>query len=367
MIIGGKFVDQDSRVLIIAEVGINHDGKLEQALQLIDVAAEAGADVVKFQLFTAEKMYTKFGGQYKTANGTMVDINALLKDMELPISWLPTLQSYAAEKGLGFLCTACDTDGADLLEAHGADAFKMAAAAVAHIPLLQHVARKGKPVVMSTGGAFLPNIDDAVCAMEAEGNDRIALMHCVVKYPTPLEDCNLKFIQTLKLLYPDYIIGYSDHTEDPVLAPVAAVVMGAKIVEKHITPDKSLPGADHSFAVTPDQLKEMVAAIRETERKLAAGETVEVDPRVLGSSRKRMDEAEVKSRNFGYRTIFATADMKRGDKISTANTDILRPGQCERGIDPKYWQMLMDLGACVNKDLELGRPIRWQDVLYTEQ
>ena len=151
------------------------------------------------------------------------------------------------------------------------------------------------------------------------------------------------------------------------MAPVAAVVMGAKIVEKHITPDKTLPGADHSFAVTPDQLKEMVAAIRETERKLAAGEPVEVDARVLGSSRKRMDEAEVKSRNFGYRTIFATADMKRGDRISTANTDILRPGQCERGIDPKYWQMLMDLGACVNKDLELGRPIRWQDVLYTEQ
>lgn len=364
MIIGGKYVDKNSPALIIAEAGINHDGNLDQALALIDMAAEAGADICKFQLFTAAKLYTKSSGDLHTANGKVVDSHELLRAVELPPDWLPTLMKRCEEKNIGFLCTVCDEESADDLEAAGVDSYKLTSTALSHLPLHRYVARKGKPMVFSTGGGYIGDVDNTVRAIESEGNHQIVLMHCVISYPTPLEACNMQILKTLQYNYPEYLVGFSDHTEDSTIAPIAAIAMGAKLIEKHITLDKTLPGADHCFAQELEGLKKMIAAVRETERKMAAGEEIDIDPRVLGTtSRKLLNEVEVGSRNYCYRSVFAIQDMKAGDLITRKNTAVLRPGNAKRGIDPVHHPMLLEKGVRVNKDVAAGTAIQWDDVL----
>ena len=364
MIIGGKYVDQNSPALIIAEAGINHDGNLEQALALIDMAAEAGADICKFQLFTAAKLYTIAAGNMRTANGTIVDSQQLLQPVELRPEWLEALMTRCKEKNIGFLCTVCDEQGADILEAAGVDSYKLTSTAMTHIPLHRYVARKGKPMVFSTGGGYIGDVDNVVRAIESEGNDQIVLMHCVTAYPTPLDACNLQILRTLQYNYPEYMVGFSDHSEHSTIAPVAAIAMGAKLIEKHITLDKTLPGADHCFAQELEGLKEMIAAVRETERKMAAGEPIDVDPRVLGtSSRKTLNKVEERSRSFAFRTIFTIKDMKKGDVITPENTAVLRPGNAPRGIDPVHYTMLVEKGVRVNKDIPANTSVKWDDVL----
>lgn len=362
MKISGFDVSRDSRVLIIAEAGINHDGKLEQALKLIDVAAEAGADIVKFQLFKAKTMYTEKAGNYTTASGSVVKINDILKDVELPESWLPTLTAYCREKKLGFLCTVCDENAVDVLQAQHVDAFKMASYALTHHPLLTKVAQTGKTVVISSAAATLGDIDESVRLIERCGNRNIVIMHCVGKYPTPTEKCNLNVLKTLQLAYPEAVIGYSDHTEDPVAAPVCAVALGAKLIEKHFTIDKTLPGADHSFAVDPQGLKQMCDAIRQTERKLAAGEPVAYDTRLCGTSRKDILDIEAHLRGYAYRTVMATKDIQPGDRFTPENIAVLRPGNQSRGLEPDMYPLLLS-GFRATQPVGRGDAVTWQSIL----
>lgn len=361
--VGGKFVGENEPVLIIAEAGINHDGDFNQALKLIDIASEAKADVVKFQLFRANKMYSKTAGEYITAKGSKESIISLLKNVELPHEWIPKLIEYCKLKNIGFLCTVCDEESGDVLDNFGVDAFKMASYAITHIPLLKYVARENKPIIFSSAGATLSEVDEAVRTIKSEGNDKIALMHCIAKYPAPLDACNMNILDTFKYAFPDLIIGYSDHTEHPTKAPVAAVLKGAKIIEKHFTLDKSLPGADHSFAVDGKGLKEMVQAIREAENKLTNNQELQIDPCILGTSEKKVLEIEQYTRKFAYRCVIATTDIEKGDYISKYNTAILRPGENERGIEPKYYEMILNNKVKVNKRILEGHPIKWQDIL----
>ncbi|GAA3645911.1 N-acetylneuraminate synthase family protein [Asaccharospora irregularis] len=363
MLIGGKKVDKDSPVLIIAEAGINHDGDYNQALKLIDVASEAGADVVKFQLFKADKMYTKNAGKYITASGKNEEIVELLKSVELPFEWIPKLIDYCKLKNIGFLCTVCDEYSGDVLTDYHVDSFKMASYAITHIPLLKYVAKKQKTMVFSTAGANLSDIEEAIRTIKNEGNEKIALLHCVAKYPAPLETCNMNVLDTFKFAFPDLIIGYSDHTEDPIKAPVTAVYKGAKIIEKHFTIDKNLPGADHSFAVDPIGLREMVRAIRDTEIKIKNKEEVEIDPLIFGTSEKKMQECERSLRRYAYRTVFAIKDIAPNELITTLNTAILRPGESELGIEPKFYEMLIQNKVKANKLIEEGSPVKWDDIL----
>lgn len=362
LIIGKRCVSNNGPVLIIAEAGINHDGNYEQALKLIDAAVYAKADIVKFQLFKASKMYTSKAGNYKTANGTIRPINDILKESELPESWIPKLMDYCDKKGIGFLCTVCDEGAADVLNNFGVDSFKMASYAITHLPLMEHVAGYNKPIVFSEAGAYLSDVDIALRTIKKYHN-KIALLHCVAKYPTPLNECNLNVIKTYKMAFPDIIIGYSDHTADPYKAPITAVYCGAKIIEKHFTIDKNLPGADHSFSLNPDELKLMVDSIRKFE-KMSAGEKENAIYReTLGTSIKTLNEIEVDLRKYAFRCLFATSDIEIGDVLSIDNVAVLRPGNAERGIEPSFYNYLINTKVRAVRKIEKGNSIKWEDLL----
>ena len=241
MRIGSRVLGGGASVFVIAEIGINHDNKIDQALKLIDMASDARCDAVKFQLFRAEKMYVKGAGKYKTASKGSRDIIDIIRDNELPHEWLPQLRERAHDKNLAFIVTACDESSVDILDAAEVDAFKVASYAITHLPLLKHIASKGKPMLVSTGGAKLSEVAEAVETLKKNGQEDIVLNHCIAKYPCKLNDSNLRIIETLKSAFPELVIGYSDHTEEPAPAAKAAVLLGASSIEKHITLSRSLP------------------------------------------------------------------------------------------------------------------------------
>lgn len=359
LLIGGKKVSNSTPALIIAEVGINHDGKLDQAFQLIDIAAEAGADVVKFQLFTASHMYPKTAGLYKTANGKHTEIYDLIKNTELHEEWIPELMDRCNERDIGFLCTTCDEESTDILDSYGVDAFKIASGEITHLPLFKYTAQKKKTVIFSEGASKLYEIAKAIEILKRYGNNQIALLHCTAEYPAKPQDCNIGVISTYKRNFPDLIIGFSDHTVDPSAAPVQAIKAGAKIIEKHITLDKSLPGADHCFALEPNELEQMVKEIRHAEEN---GDKISEDEEIIGRTDKVLLDGEADLRKFIHRGIFASKDIKSGERLSRENTIILRPGNSENGIDPQFYDLLIENNVKINKDLKINSPIRWKDV-----
>lgn len=349
--------------VIIAEAGINHDGNFEQALKLIDIAAEAGADIVKFQLFKSEKMYCENAGDFQASSGKTMSINEVLKKTELPVDWVNDLIQYCKKREIGFLCTACDIESANILNNVGVSSFKIASSGITHIPLIKHIASFNKPIIMSGAGANLSDIDNAISQIRAMGNSKITIMHCLYKYPTPISECNLNFIKTLKLAYPDLTIGYSDHTADPILAPVTAVILGAKVIEKHFTLDKTLPGADHSFSLNPNELKKMCSAIREVEKLNEKDKKLYLCKEALGTTGRVLNKSEIDLRKFAYRCIFAIQDINIGEKITYYNSDVLRPGNVTRGIEPNMYEYIIKNGIRATRNIKKGDSIKWEDIL----
>ncbi|WP_153529918.1 N-acetylneuraminate synthase family protein [Bacillus sp. TYF-B5-5] len=363
--IANKTVGKDAPVFIIAEAGINHDGKLDQAFALIDAAVEAGADAVKFQMFQADRMYQKDPGLYKTAAGKDVSIFSLVQSMEMPAEWILPLLDYCREKQVIFLSTVCDEGSADLLQSTSPSAFKIASYEINHLPLLKYVARLNRPMIFSTAGAEISDVHEAWRTIRAEGNNQIAIMHCVAKYPAPPEYSNLSVIPMLAAAFPEAVIGFSDHSEHPTEAPCAAVRLGAKLIEKHFTIDKNLPGADHSFALNPDELKEMVDGIRKTEAELKQGITKPVSEKLLGSSYKTTTSIEGEIRNFAYRGIFTTAPIQKGEAFSEDNIAVLRPGQKPQGLHPRFFELLTS-GVRAVRDIPADTGIVWDDILLKD-
>ena len=191
--------------------------------------------------------------------------------------------------------------------------------------------------------------------------DKLAILHCVIKYPCPLNSCNLNVIRALKKAFPEAVIGYSDHTAEPTLAPVAAVALGAKIIEKHITLDRNMKGPDHSFALEPEQLKEMVDGIKEAEEKLNNNEKIMINKTLLGSTRKKVLKIENYLRNFTYRTIFTSKKIKKGEDITSKNVEVLRPGKRKRGLAPEYYGEIIK-GYVAKKDIEKEHTLTWKDI-----
>lgn len=358
--ISGRNVSNDNKVLVIAEAGINHDGKLEQAFKLIDMAADAGADIVKFQLFTAEHMYPMNAGKIRTSNGKDTDIYPLIKDMELPENWIRLLIQKCNDRGVGFLCTTCDEVSTDILSKYSVDSFKIASSEITYIPLLRHVAMTGKTIILSEGAANMAEICEAIDTIKEVGNNRIVLMHCTAEYPAKLSDCNTNIIETYRRIFPDLIIGFSDHTIEPSLAPQQAILKGAKIIEKHITINRNLPGADHSFSLEYSDLKQLVHDVRYAEQH---PDKIAYDAIIGGRTNKVVLDEEKHLRSFVHRGIFAFRDIKAGDRLNADNIVVLRPGNCENGIEPKFYNMLIDNKVRVNKDIESNQPIKWEDVL----
>lgn len=365
--VGGRLIGERNPTFIIAEAGSNHDGKLEQAHRLIDVAAEAKADAVKFQLFQAEYLYPSNVGMVDTPAGK-IDFFEFLQRASLPETWLSELADHARERGLVFLATAFHETAVDALERANVAAHKIASPELTHLPLIRHAAQTGKPVILSTGMARLSDIEDALDAVYSAHNSSVILLHCVSAYPLLLNECNLSVLTTFKTAF-QVPVGFSDHTMDPTLAPSAAVALGGCVIEKHFTLDCQLPGPDHPFALEPHQLSEMVSAIRATEKldsssRQAMLERPDILP-LLGSPIKHPTPSEKELADCDRRTVMVIRDIQLGEFITTEKVRILRAERnLKPGILPKFWDIV--LGARAARSIPAGRGLLWDDVMVRD-
>jgi pseudaminic acid synthase len=314
--IGERPVGPGHPCYVIAEAGSNHNRDLDMAFRLIDVAAEAGADAVKFQTYTAEGLYSRRTpdmGYLKDQGlvGERESVWELIKRVEIPWEWHADLSAHASEAGIAFFSTPFQEEAVDLLEGLGVPAFKIASYEVNHLPLIERAARTGKPLLISTGMASLGDIERALDTAAAAGARDLLVMHCAVNYPPRFEDLNLRAIPTLQSAF-QIPIGWSDHTPGHT-ADVVAVALGACAVEKHFTLSRNQEGPDHPFALEPDELAAMVKAIRETEAS-------------LGSSVKRVTEAEAEMFRLGRRSLVASRDIAAGAALTRDDLAIKRPG-----------------------------------------
>lgn len=323
--IGSWTVGNGSPCFVIGEAGSNHNGSLEQARRLIAVAAEAGVQAVKFQLFRAERLYPKTAGcsDYLRQARSIYEIT---REMEMPYDWLPELAGACAGKGVLFMASSFDEESADRLDPYVA-VHKVASYEMTHWPLLRHIARKGKPVILSTGAAELEEVQAAVSVFLETGNRDLILMQCTAAYPAPLDDLNLRAVATLRETF-GLPAGLSDHSRDPRVGPLTALGVGAHLIEKHFTLSNRLPGPDHAFALEPHELREMVTAIRQAERALGTGD-------------KRALPVEAELRGFARRSIFTTREVASGEELTADNIAVLRCGKLHPGLEPREYPRLL--------------------------
>ena len=303
--------------LIIAEAGVNHNGSIKTAEQLIETAAEAGADLVKFQTFSADRLVTgsasKADYQLETTS-TSESQHEMIRKLELSREMHEELIAHCKKCGVGFFSTGFDPQSVDLLAELGLDRFKIPSGEITNLPYLRHIGRYGKSVILSTGMARLGEIEAALEVLEASGTprERVTVLHCNTEYPTPMADVNLKAMLAIR----DALgvqVGYSDHTLG-IEVPIAAVAMGATVIEKHFTLDRNLPGPDHRASLEPDELKAMVQAIRNIELALS------------GDGLKRTSPSESKNLEIARKSLVALAPIKAGEPFTEANLGVKRPG-----------------------------------------
>ncbi|NOQ56125.1 MAG: shikimate dehydrogenase [Nanohaloarchaea archaeon] len=341
--IGNKFIGDGYPTFIIAEAGSNHNGNIEQAKRLIELAAEAGADAVKFQTFKAKTLYVKDAGEsdYLKVKTSIYDI---IESMEMPEDWIPALSEHCRKNKILFISSAFSEDSVDKLDPY-INTHKVASYELNHIPLLKYVASKNKPIILSTGACTMEEIDYSVNAIDRQGNDGLCLMQCVAAYPAPPEASNLKAIVSLKEKY-KIPVGLSDHTRDPFTAPLGAIALGANVIEKHFTISNQLPGPDQPYAVEPHELKEMILRIRELEK-------------ALGDGKKKVEPVEKELFYFAKRAVHAIQSIKKGDVFSEENVAVLRPGKQERGVAPKHFENI--IGKTAKKDIKPFEGIKETD------
>jgi len=313
------------RTLIIAEAGVNHNGDIAKAKALIDKGAEAGVDYVKFQTFKAEKLVTKQAqrASYQDKNTQNNDSQyEMLKKLELSQTLHQELMDYCNQKGVKFLSTGFDSESLVFLAQLGITIAKVPSGEITNLPYLRQVASLFPEVILSTGMATIDEIKDAVKVLIDNGvsKDKITILHCNTEYPTPIEDVNLKAMLHIQreLGLP---IGYSDHTLG-IEVPIAAVALGATVIEKHFTLDKTLPGPDHKASLEPNELKAMVSAIRNIEKAIG------------GSGLKEVSKSEEKNKPIARKSIVASTDIKKGNIFTPENLTVKRPGT---GISPMQW------------------------------
>ena len=338
---------------VIAEAGVNHNGSLERALELIEVAAEAGADAIKFQTFTAEKVV---GPQAKKAAYQMTNDGPgsqfeMLKKLELDEKQHRELMGRSRECGIEFMSTPFDEAAADFLVAEGMKRIKIPSGEITNHPFLMHLASKNVPMILSTGMASMEEVEDAVSVIskilqsadhQVKLDEYLTLLHCTSNYPASVDDVNLLAMLSMKEAT-GLPIGYSDHTLGIAVCP-AAVAIGASIIEKHFTLDCELPGPDHRASLEPEELKTMIRQIRNVEA-------------AMGCADKQPTAAEEEMRITARRSVAAAADLEPGDTLTPGHLTILRPAT---GIHPKHYFELE--GRIVRKPIKQGSPINWDDL-----
>ncbi|MEZ4704592.1 MAG: N-acetylneuraminate synthase [Bdellovibrionota bacterium] len=324
----------DQKTLIIAEAGVNHCGDVGIAKKMISVAAQSGADFIKFQTFKADRLATKkseLAEYQKKASGEEASHYDMLKKLELSPVDFENLSQHCSSEGIGFMSTPFDIESLDFLCSIGMSHIKIASGEITNYPLLHEVSKKKKPVILSTGMATLEEIQEALNVLKSfDSSLHISVLHCNTEYPTPFEDINLKAMLFLKdqLKLP---IGLSDHSSG-ILVPIIAVGLGATVIEKHFTLSCDLPGPDHLASLTPAQLREMVSAIRICEQ-------------ALGQYDKQPTKSEMKNITVARKSIVANSNIAEGDLFSSSNLTVKRPGT---GISPMKWPMLIGKKATKN-------------------
>lgn len=315
-----------SRIYIIAEAGVNHNGSLEIAKRMVDAAKYAGADAIKFQTFTAENIVTKNAtkAEYQVKNtGEDISQYAMLKKLELSCADFKELKAYCDDSGIEFLSTPFDLESIDFLQEMGIKLVKIPSGEITNFPYLRKVGQTGMPVIMSTGMSTLDEVRDAIRVLRKYGSRDISLLHCTTDYPAPLDSVNLKAIQTMAEVF-NLPVGYSDHTEG-ITVSIAAAALGAVIIEKHFTLDRNMEGPDHKASLETDALKTMVHSIRDVEIALGDGE-------------KTPSEHEVKNAAVVRKSIVAKTFIKAGEIFTEDNISVKRPGT---GISPMNWNSVL--------------------------
>ena len=337
-------------MIIIGEAGVNHNGDIKLAKKLIDAASDAKVDYVKFQSFKADKLVspTARKADYQLRNLKSNDDSQfnMLKNLELSENDHLELISYCKSKNVSFFSTAFDSDGVFYLSTLNLDFFKVPSGELTNFPYIRAIAKTGKPVILSTGMANLNEIEQTLNILVSNGTKKsdITVLHCNTEYPTPINDVNLKAMLTIKKKF-DISVGYSDHTLG-IEVPIAAVALGAKIIEKHFTLDRNLIGPDHKASLEPDELKEMVKSIRNIEKVIS------------GNGVKKPSLSEIKNIKIARKSIHSSRKLKSGSIIEERDLISLRPGD---GICPMNWNKV--IGMKVKRDIEKFSKISWKDLI----
>ena len=322
-----------NHVYIIAEAGVNHNGNLKIAKEMVLAAKQAGADAIKFQTFVTENLVTRNAqtAEYQKQNtGKQETQFEMLKKLELSYEDYRELKEVCSEAGIEFLSTPFDIESIKILEKLDIDKFKVPSGEITNYPYLVQIAQTGKPVIMSSGMCTWTEIADAVQVLRAHGTTELSLLHCTTEYPAPYDEVNLKVINAMQEKF-EVTVGYSDHTQGIEIA-VAAVAMGAEIIEKHFTLSRDMEGPDHKASLEPEELKAMVQAIRNVEK-------------AIGNSEKRPSQSEIQNMKIVRKSIVAKRDIKAGELFSEKNLTTKRPGT---GISPMMWETVIGHTAVRN-------------------
>ncbi|MGA3348010.1 MAG: pseudaminic acid synthase [Candidatus Sulfotelmatobacter sp.] len=344
--IGKKDIGANCPVYVVAEISANHNQNYEQAVRIVQAAEEAGADAVKLQTYTADTItITSDRQEFRVSGGTLWDgrtLHDLYGEASMPWEWQPPLQRLAKNLAMDCFSSAFDSTAVDFLEGMNVPAHKVASCELVDIPLIQKMARTGKPLIISTGMATVEEIEEAVQAAREAGAAQIALLKCTSAYPSPAEEMNLRTIPEMVRRF-GVPVGLSDHTMG-IAVPVAAVALGACIVEKHLTLSRSAPGPDSAFSLEPHEFKEMVDAIRVAEK-------------ALGEVHFGLSDKEKASRAY-RRSLFAVEDIQQGEVFTDSNVRSIRPGN---GLHPRH---LTDvLGRSAARGIKRGTPLSWEFVV----
>jgi N,N'-diacetyllegionaminate synthase len=328
--------------LIIAEAGVNHNGDMKIAKRLIDVAADSGADIVKFQTFSAERLATQDTPKADYQNQTTDQAESqfeMLKRLELSTEMHEVLIAHCQKRNIGFFSAGFDIQSINYLVSLGAERFKIPSGEITNLPYLRHVGGFGKPVILSTGMATLGEIEASLEVLETAGIPRmqITVLHCSTEYPTPMQDVNLRAMCSIRDAL-GVAVGYSDHTAG-IEVPIAAVALGATVIEKHFTLDRDLPGPDHKASLEPNEFAAMVRAIRNIEH-------------ALGDSIKRPSPSEAKNKPIARKSLVAAKQLRAGERFTPENVTAKRPGT---GISPMRWDEVM--GRVAARDFEVDELI----------
>jgi len=343
IVIGEITLNEESRPFIVAEAGVNHENSMKLARRLIDEAVLGKADAIKFQTYKAEKIAAKESPTYWDASMTQRDY--FKKYDKFGEDEYRELAEYAEKKGIIFLSTPFDFEAVDLLD-ELVPIFKISSSDITNTPFLKYIAKKGKPIFLSTGASTIGEIEDAVHTIEAEGNDEIILLHCILSYPTMHDDANLNMIRHIQAVFPKYLVGYSDHTKsDPNMTTLTtAILLGAKVIEKHFTYDKTLEGNDHYHAMDYRDL-------------LVLNNNIEIIEKIRGDEIKHPVESELRARKFARRSIVANVNIPQGARLNADMVSFKRPGT---GISPKHLDWVLNRVA--RREIKKDEIIEWQDI-----